>query len=235
MLRKSVSSIICSIFTITAFVPPGYAQPAGPVGLPAAGAMVSTSQPFVPVLLKGMTLHPENPFEFDFIVDSGNAALDAGGLKDESERLVKYFLASMTIPATELWVNLSPYEEDRIIPETLSQTQLGRDLLAQDYLLKQLTASLMHPESGWGAGFWEKVYARAREKYGTTDVPVNTFNKIWILPGSATVYEHRDTVYIVESRLKVMLDADYQARPGARRSEVRTTNRVNSTPRSSAR
>jgi len=29
-------------------------------------------------------------------------------LKDESRKLIKYFLASLTIPEKDLWVNLSP-------------------------------------------------------------------------------------------------------------------------------
>ncbi len=47
--------------------------------------------------------------------------------------------------------------------------------------------------------------------YGTTQIPINTFNKVWILPDSAEVYEHQDTVLVVKSHLKVMLDEDYLA------------------------
>ncbi|HQP10866.1 MAG TPA: nucleoside-diphosphate kinase, partial [Candidatus Omnitrophota bacterium] len=129
----------------------------------------------------------------------------------ESEKLVKYFLASMTIPKDDLWVNLSPYENDRIIPEELGKTELGRDMLAQDYILKQLTASLMYPEKELGKKFWDKIYQKAQEQFGTSEIPVNTFNKVWVLPETATVYEHGQTVYVVNARLKVMLDSDYQA------------------------
>ena len=38
------------------------------------------------------------------------------------------------------------------------QTEMGRDLLAQDYMLKQLTASLMYPEKELGQEFWNRVY-----------------------------------------------------------------------------
>ena len=71
-------------------------------------------------------------------------------LQAESKRLINYFLASLTVPENDLWVNLSPYEKDRIVPEPLSKTELGRDLLPQDYILKQLTASLMYPEDELG-------------------------------------------------------------------------------------
>ena len=58
-------------------------------------------------------------------------------------RLVKYFLAALTIPEKDLWVNLSPYEKDRVITDEFGSTEMGRDLLAQDYMLKQLTSSLI--------------------------------------------------------------------------------------------
>jgi len=90
---------------------------------------------------------------------------------------------------------------------------MGRDLLGQDYILKQLTASLMYPEKELGKEFWQKVYSEAQEKFGTTDISVDTFNKVWIVPDSASVYEKGNTVFLVESHLKVMLEEDYLSIP----------------------
>ena len=39
--------------------------------------------------------------------------------------------------------------------------------------------------------------------------PVNTFNKVWIIPDKAVVYESGNTVYICSNHLKVMLEEDY--------------------------
>ncbi|MBF0387374.1 MAG: hypothetical protein HQL20_05915 [Candidatus Omnitrophica bacterium] len=90
---------------------------------------------------------------------------------------------------------------------------MGRDLLAQDYLLKQITASVIYPEGETGKAFWKKVYEKTYATYGTTDIPIDTFNKVWITPEKAVVYENASagTAYIVESRLKVMLETDYLA------------------------
>ena len=55
---------------------------------------------------------------------------------------------------------------------------MGRYLLAEDYILKQLTASLIHPQKDLGKRFWDSVYQRTKEQFGTTQVPVNTFNKV---------------------------------------------------------
>ena len=78
----------------------------------------------------------------------------------------------------------------------------------------------MYPEDELGAKFWEKIYAQAQKKYGTTDIPVDTFNKVWIVPESASVYEKDKTVYVVDSKLKVLLEQDYLA---LEQSQVVTT------------
>ena len=141
--------------------------------------------------------------------ESGNP--DQEQLKQESTKLIKYFLASLTIPEKDLWVNLSPYEKDRIIPQSFGLTEMGRDLLAEDYMLKQITASLIYPEGEIGKKFWKRIYAEAQKKFGTTNIPVNTFNKVWIVPEKAVVYENpkAGTAYVVEAKLKVMLEQDY--------------------------
>ena len=165
--------------------------------------MVSLSPAFDPPMLKGIKVHPDNPFRFDFILDKGDSQLsDNDPLKDESSKLIKYFLASLTIPEKDLWVNLSPYEKDRIIPQSFGLTEMGRDLLAEDYMLKQITASLIYPEDEIGKKFWKRIYEEAAKKFGTTNIPVNTFNKVWIVPEKAVVYENAKagTAYVVESQ-----------------------------------
>jgi len=194
-------------------IPPASAQlmPHSGVMLPEVGAMISTSHAFTPTIIRAVTVKPENPFEFDFIVDHGDQNLAQVELKDVSTKLVRYFLAALTVPEKELWVNLSPYEKERIIPESLSQTEMGRDLLSQDYLLKQLTSSLMFPDNALGGEFWQKIYQQAFKKFGKTDIPTDVFNKVWIAPKKAVIYEHGKTAFVVESKLQVMLEEDYLA------------------------
>jgi hypothetical protein len=202
--------IIASFITSSVMLAPrSYAQ--GLLTLPAPGSMVNLSPAYVPVLIKGLKVHPENPLLFDFILDTGSSGLNVSSaeFKAESEKLIKYFLASLTIKEDDLWVNLSPYEKDRMIPRELGQTELGRDMLTQDYMLKQLTASLVYPEKKLGKEFWDRVYAKARQMYGTSEIPVNTFNKVWIVADKAKVLERNNTAYVLGAHLKVMLEEDY--------------------------
>jgi hypothetical protein len=210
-MRTPLSILIAVVYLCNSLYPtPIYAQE---LLLPKPGSMVPLSPSFAPAVLKGIKVHPENPFQFDFILDKGDGYLNDEAIKQESTRLIKYFLSSLTVPEGDLWVNLSPYEKDRIVPEAFGQTEMGRDLLAQDYLLKQITASLIYPEDELGKKFWNRVYAEAQKKFNTTNIPVNTFNKVWIVPDKALVYENTQagTAYVVESRLKVMLEEDYLA------------------------
>ena len=216
-LRLSISLIILFAFLSNTVGPIPMAQAqAGPaIGgefiLPKPGGMIYLSPQFNPPILKGLKVHPDNPFRFDFILDKGDRQLGNDRLKEESTKLIKYFLASLTIPEKDLWVNLSPYEKDRVISQSFGLTEMGRDLLAEDYMLKQITASLIYPEDEIGKKFWKRIYEEAAQKFGTTNIPVNSFNKVWIMPEKAVVYENAKaaTAYVVESRLKVMLEEDY--------------------------
>ncbi len=212
--------LLLVIFILTNGIGPvSFARAQEVFQLPQPGTRVSLSPAFAPALLKGIKVYPDDPFRLDFILDQGNANGSSDKLKEESSRLIKYFLASITVPEKDLWVNLSPYEKDRIVPDAFGQTGMGRDLLAQDYLLKQITSSVIYPEGEVGKKFWAKVYAEAQRRYGTTDIPVDTFNKVWIVPEKAIVYENKNAAYVVGSRLKVMLETDYVA---ATRADTRS-------------
>ncbi|HCI44233.1 MAG TPA: hypothetical protein DE315_01690, partial [Candidatus Omnitrophica bacterium] len=213
--RRILSLTTAVIFAFSPIIQPVavFAQGAAPVGLnlPAPGSMVPMSENFTPLYIKGITVNPDDPLKFSFIVNSGDTNLEGEALKEESQKLIKYFLASLTVPEEELWVNLSPYDRANIIPERFGYTEMGRDLLAQDYMLKQITASVMYPESETGGTFWSRIQQKVKEKFGAEDIPVNMFNKIWIVPDKAEVYEINGSAYVVDSHLKVLLEEDYFA------------------------
>lgn len=209
MFKKTLSLFVIICFFLTSLGPLPKAHADADLALPAPGTMMDLSPAYQPAIIRGLTVHKDNPFLFDFIVDVGQDRMSGEPLKKEGEKLIKYFLASLAIPDKDVWVNLSPYEKDRIIPDALGQTDMGRDLLEQDYVLKQITASLIYPEKQLGKVFWNRVYAEAQEKFGTTQIPVDTFNKVWIMADRAEVFEHNQTAFVVDSHLKVMLEEDY--------------------------
>ncbi len=211
-MNRLLNSLISMAFLASCVMPVRvYAQSVDL--LPVPGVMVNLSPAFEPVLIKGLKVHPDNPFLFDFIIDSGNSTLsiDGAAFKDESNKLIKYFLSALTVPEKDLWVNLSPYEKDRMIAKNLGQTQMGQDMLAQDYLLKQLTASMIYPEKGLGKEFWDKVYDQVNAQSAASPITMDAFNKVWIVADRADVYEGKDTAFVTNAHLKVMLEQDYLA------------------------
>jgi len=211
-IRNVIAIIILVAFISTSVESPAYAQVTSVDQIPfmpKPGVMVPLSPEFTPAYLKGIVIHPENALKFDFIIYKGDKPLNEAQKREEYTKLTKYFLASLAIPDDDQWVNLSSYEKDRIIKDDFGKTEMGRDLLAQDYLLKQITASLIYPEDNLGKKFWDRVYAQAQKQYGTTNIPVNTFNKVWILHDDALIYEKGNTAYVIKNHLRVMLEEDY--------------------------
>ena len=82
-IRRSWYSRLINFFLIATFVTTmvitpraSYAQ-GGVMGLPRPGAMVNLSPAYVPLMVSGLTIHPENPLLMDFIVSTGNSGLKA--------------------------------------------------------------------------------------------------------------------------------------------------------------
>ncbi len=211
-MKRKLKQLI-SAFVLMAFSLQGIAAPAafGQTQPLISSPMVSLTPAFTPPVLRGIRVDLQNPFHFNFVLDKGQSQLAGEELKIEGTKLIKYFLASLTLPENDLWVNLSPYEKDRIITNEFGRTEMGRQVLSEDYLLKKLSASLLHPDAKTGKKFWDKVRKVTADKLGTTDIPMETFNRIWIMPDKAVVYQDQGTALIGETHLKVLMQEDYAA------------------------
>ena len=181
----------------------------GNLPLPPPGLRVQFSPPYIPPTFRGIQIHPENPLVLDFILDSGDANLGLRNLGEVSLRLTKYFLTALTVPDEHLWVNLSPHEEGRIIPEDLARTQMGIDLLAQDYILKQVTSTASYPEKEVGKAYWQNLFEKTHG--GSDPESINALNKIWITPKSARITERGTFAIVEDCKLRVQLEHDYVA------------------------
>jgi hypothetical protein len=176
--------------------------------LPRPNRILAHSAEYSAPMLKALKIDPKNPLHLEFVID---AADKAAVTKDDAAMLVRYFLAGLTLPGEDLWVNLSPYEKDRVVPDALGATDLGNQMLAQDYVLKQIAASFTAPTDRVGKMYWKELNSRIAQLTGTAAAPVDTFNKIWVVPQKATVYESNNIAAIEESGLDVMLEHDYLA------------------------
>jgi hypothetical protein len=205
---KSMTLLVVTALATQTVVPfPALARVA--FVLPPPGVMIAPSAAGQPAIMMGVIVDPAEPFTFDFLVSRGDDRLPDAELEWESQRLIKYFLAALTVPEEEMWVNLSPDEPDRIIPSNFGYTEMGRDLLAQDYLLKQMAASLIHPDEEAGNRFWERIRERIHREVGINDFPVGLLNRVWIVPEKAVVFERDHSAFVVSQRLRVLTDEEY--------------------------
>ena len=98
--RHGMTRLIVSLAMMVNLVLPGTVAAqifaSQPTGLPAAGERVNPSEAYTPALIQGVNLYPDNPLLFDFVVDTGDDDLSGAALKEESARLVRYFLAALT-------------------------------------------------------------------------------------------------------------------------------------------
>ncbi len=159
-------------------------------------------------MLIGLKLDTNDPFHMEFIVKNKDAQPIT---QEEAAPLIEYFLTALTLPTSDLWVNLSPYEQKRVIPADLEPTAMGRDFLRDDYMLKQTVATMTDPESATGKKYWDAIHAKMLKEFGTTKLPVATYNKVWILPQEAQVKESGNIAVITGATLSVMTNQDYLA------------------------
>jgi len=178
---------------------------AAPLALPVINPASPLSASAPCTLLRGLRIDPKDPLKFEFIIDQvPGKKLD----NKELHRLISYFMAALTVPENDFWVNLSPYEQDSVIPQQLSDTDFGRDLLVQDYVLKQVAASLTYPETALGKKYWQSVNGKGTNGRS----PANSnFNKVWITPANIDVFEDNNMAIVGSAKLKVLTEEDYLA------------------------
>lgn len=161
-------------------------------------------QSMQPPLLTGIELDRKDPLILHFYINNQNRYK----IKDlEVSRLVRYFLGFLAVSEDKYWVNLSPYEDKRIIPQDLAKLDIGKDLLIEDYILKQLTASLTSFNTKKGEKIWDKLKVITLNNR----LPVDLVHKIWIVPDKALVWDNGNSFFVKEARLKLMLEEDYLA------------------------
>lgn len=69
----------------------------------------------------------------------------------------------------------------------------------------------MYPEGEFGKEFWQRVYKQASQKFESSETSTNILNKIWVVPEKAVIYVNGRDIFVADSHLKVMLEADYLA------------------------
>lgn len=152
----------------------------------------------------------ENEESFKLLIDKGSSGdISQEEFKEDSKGLFKYFLVGLSLPNDKFWVNLRPDSPSQIIDPLLAETDIGRILLEADLQLKKDIAQATHPATAEGAEYWNKLYKKAGELFGSENIAIPTVTRPWIVPDEIIIKETPDSAYIYKAVLKVMLEQDY--------------------------
>jgi len=208
MPRKIIAFLICFCLI---FEQAGFAQVASqPGGVPLyLSAVAPAADRFRPIHLRSITIDPRAE-EVDVLLDRGDAAkVQPQEITDATKKLMEYFRIGLALPNSMFWVNLRPDAPQEIIDPYLEKTDLGKVLLETDLQLKKDLAKFSDPNTAEGKQYWDKLYAKAEQLYGSGDIEIPTVTRPWIVPGEIIIGESANSAYIYKATLNVMLEQDY--------------------------
>ena len=237
--KKLISLILCLLLI---FQQTGLAQT---VSLNLSNYLSQTPKPvasdtFRPLHLRYLSYDNLNQ-DFKLLLDKGNTRKEDFDnktyIEENTQTLLKYFFIGLALPNDKFWVNLRPDAPDNIIDDDLAKTDIGRIFLEADVQLKKDTAQFTSPQTLEGKAYWDKLYQKAGELFGTEHITIPTLTRPWIVPneiiireaageasGTERVQTSRSTpdngsttlttsAYIYKATLKVMLEEDYLKSP----------------------
>ena len=213
MFKKAISLIVSFSLLLTQ---PVFAQGAGELNIGKyLGQMPALeTDSFRPARLRYISYDIKSN-DFKLLLDQGDTKLPNSlnsltpQLQAATQELFNYFLIGLSLPNDKFWVNLRPDAPEQIIDPELEKTDMGRIMLAADLQLKKDTAGLTSPQNPEGKEYWDKLYHRAGELFGTENITIPTITRPWIVPGEVIIRESQDSSYIYKVNLKVMLEQDH--------------------------
>ncbi|MDD5354901.1 MAG: hypothetical protein PHF95_06905, partial [bacterium] len=209
VLRKVLTMLIVISFVLEQS---SFAQVAGQIDL--SGLAVGIARSVMPEKYRPLHLRY---MSYDSLDNSLRLLLDKGDsketkaekIKESTGELMKYFFVGISLPNEDFWVNLRPDSPDEMINSDLARTDVGKVLLEADLQLKKDTANYTSPKSPGGKAYWDKLYQKAEELYGTENITIPALTRPWIVPDEIIVRESQASAYIYKATLKVMLEQDY--------------------------
>ncbi|HQJ15355.1 MAG TPA: PEP-utilizing enzyme [Candidatus Omnitrophota bacterium] len=206
MFRKITAFLV--VFCLV-FEQSGFAQVAPQINIPAYLAGYLSPDRFRPVHLRSISFD-QTTHNFNLLVDKGDVKkLQPSQLEETTRQLFQYFQIGLNLPNSMFWVNLRPDDPAHIIDPYLEKTDLGRVLLEADLQLKKDMAARTSPDTKEGKAYWNRLYAKAEELFGQSDLEIPTVTRPWIVPGEIIMAQSQDSAYVYKATLRVMLEQDY--------------------------
>lgn len=187
----------------------GFAQVAPDMNIPAYLNGLVGADKFRPMHMRWLS-YDSLTNSFDLAVEQGDdAGIKEADIKKSTTKIMEYFQIGLRLPDSMFWVNLRPDAPDQIIDPYLGRTDLGKVMLEADLQLKKDLARFTSPDTKSGKEYWNKLYARAEQVFGPSDITIPTVTRPWIVPNEIIIKEYKDGAYVYKATMKVMLEQDY--------------------------
>ncbi|MFF2926899.1 hypothetical protein ACFVTP_31570 [Streptomyces celluloflavus] len=150
------------------------------------------------------TYHNGSGVQYAFKADALTTDEPSFGGRRAARLASDSFFVWLALPPSAFTVNLNPDEPDRIIDEKFGRTDAGRVLLEADLAMKKSVAKFIHPNTPGGKKFWDSL--RGETKCVSM--------RQWIVPGTATVRDGDDELFILDAPLQVKMESEVIKTPG---------------------
>lgn len=212
---KKLTKVIAILLSVSLLLQQvGFAQVAGTLDI--SGFMTQLRQSiavdkFRPLHLRYLAYDNINN-NFKLLLDKGDIKnLKSAQIEETSKKLLNLFFVGVTLPNDSFWVNLRPDSPDKMLDPMVAQTDVGKVFCEADLQLKKDTAKFTSPDTAEGKEYWNKLYQKAGEIFGSENITIPTLTRPWIVPDEIIIRESTDNAYIYKATLKVMLEQDYLA------------------------
>ncbi len=170
--------------------------------------------------------------DFDLILKAEKAEGSNPGIniQNATRTGAAAFMTGLAVNDNKFWVNLNPWEVDRIIDEELGQSEAGRIMLEADLQMKRDFSNYGNPcANEMGKALWnlldkkrEDLVQRCMNKFPgeikeTSNIILKPVQRHWIVPDKAYAYSNGSLIYIINASLTinsepVMYHASFQVK-----------------------
>lgn len=126
------------------------------------------------------------------------------------------FITGLAVSNEKFWVNLMPWEPDRIIDEELSQSEVGRIMLEADLQMKKDFCNYINPcDNKMSKDLWdlldnkrETLIQLCMNKYpgeiqNKDNIYFRPVTRQWIIPDKVFTYSNDTQIYVINATLTI--------------------------------
>ncbi|MDD1761988.1 MAG: hypothetical protein LUQ59_07105, partial [Methanothrix sp.] len=165
-----------------------------------------------------VTTDSSGGINFDLILKAEKAAGSKPGISIQNATRIgaAAFMTGLAVNNNKFWVNLNPWEVDRIIDEELGQSETGRIMLESDLQMKRDFSNYGNPcANETGKALWnlldkkrEDLVHRCINKFPgeikeTSNIIFKPVQRHWIVPDKAYAYSNGALIYIINASLTI--------------------------------